>query len=206
MVHCILSISCFTFSLKAPNNVFWVLFCRSSWHGSTHDVHNSLSAHCKSGPWGLETPKLGLQLVLHVSIFCVYFTSPFSLLFTYQLQKLIIICAFLSAGWPGVLSQHAWRPRWPPSTDTQRLSWSSSTSGGTWRRTWRSSSSSWSWIAQSRCGTCISARCPAQPRSYWSCPVRAVRCLTTTWEISRGRSTAEASLGPYLVNCAEIPC
>lgn len=60
-----------------------MLHCfRSSWDGGTHDVHNSIPAHCKFRPWRLETPDLGLQLVLHVS-------------FLHPSLKLSSVCAHL---------------------------------------------------------------------------------------------------------------
>lgn len=71
--------------------------------------------------------------------------------------------------WRGALLQPAWHPQSPPSIATPKPSWSLSTSAGTLRRTWRSSRSCWSWILQSRCGTCTSARCRALPRSCWTC-------------------------------------
>lgn len=48
-------------------NLYLNFVYRSSWYGSTHDVHNSIPVNRKSGPGRLETTKLGLQLVLYVS-------------------------------------------------------------------------------------------------------------------------------------------
>ena len=50
-----------------PLSVCVSVCCRSVGYGGPHDVHHSLPAHRQSGPRGLETSDMGLQLVIHVS-------------------------------------------------------------------------------------------------------------------------------------------
>lgn len=54
----------------------YVCVSRSVGDGSQHDVHHSLPADSQSGPRGLETSDVGLQLVIHVSDVGSFYFAP----------------------------------------------------------------------------------------------------------------------------------
>lgn len=54
----------------------YVCVSRSVGDGSPHDVHHSLPADSQSGPRGLETSDVGLQLVIHVSDVGSFYFAP----------------------------------------------------------------------------------------------------------------------------------